>query len=82
MESPVLASPLATALPLPTRFSSTNSPLVHIRMGLIAVSIRHFAQPIKFLPWATCVALQVTAVCKPRAKNLQGDGDGPPWEVF
>lgn len=82
MESPVPASLPAAALPLRTRFSGTNPALIRIRMGLIAVSIRHVARPIKFLPWAGCVALHVTAACKPRAKTLQGDGDGPPREVF
>lgn len=82
MESPVPASHLATALPLRSCFRGTNSPLVHIRMGLIALSICHFAQPKKFLPWVACVALHIAAVCKPRAKTLQGDGDRPPWEVF
>lgn len=38
MESPVLASHLATARPLRTRFRGTNCPLAHIRLGLILLS--------------------------------------------
>lgn len=74
MESPVLASRLATALPLRTRFSGTCP---HQVGADIAVSIRHFAQPIEFLPWATCVALQVAAVSKPRPKTFRGMVTGP-----
>ncbi|PKU27447.1 ras-related and estrogen-regulated growth inhibitor-like [Limosa lapponica baueri] len=36
-------------------------------MGLIALSIPCFAQPIEFLPWAARLALHRTALCKPRA---------------
>lgn len=72
MESPVLASHPAAALPLCSRFSGPRSALVHTRMGLTAVSIHRSAQPIKSLPGA---ALHVTA---PAPKTFWEMVTGPP----